>query len=475
MTGKSNIVDKGQNYYKTLQRHPLSAEQEIFIQQIKKIAAHIKADMNTSGKVTHTLAGKSVNNVNKSNGENVNSEGEKANKKGENVNSQYNTSSKANKLKQKPTPVPKLLKQEVKKILKNTPEEYIPSTWEKNCANQNYRMIPDHRLTQAKTVGSLGKKNSKLFKVRVKIGGKPFAALIDSGAEVCVGSPKLVQHLKKNVDKINTKILPHLELKSVDDNYIPSLSRTEFQNVLSFHEDMTPESLIVNEISTPPEVLVIPLDLLEKFNARLFFFASRPNELAITATNVNTGQPDDFLVEALPEVAHVLHVAQTVTLMPNYGSKVTIEIPQKQNEKVTLTEPFKKHLTILEDEIKLTGQDKTCIQVLNTSNEPICLWRNEELVAAVPNKAIAKTTWENDENENELCDLLQAGQQEKDTAHVAGLTSQAKPFSELLNMISYGKYASDDYEKDNIDPKLAGIDPSGENRGVKTRLLDILT
>ena len=35
------------------------------------------------------------------------------------------------------------------------------SEWEKNSAQQNFRNIPDHKLKNAKIVGSLGKKNSK--------------------------------------------------------------------------------------------------------------------------------------------------------------------------------------------------------------------------------------------------------------------------------------------------------------------------
>ena len=41
-------------------------------------------------------------------------------------------------------------------------------------------------------------------------------------------------------------------------------------------------------------------------------------------------------------------------------------------------------------------------------------------------------------------------------------------------MIKLGKYASDDYAKDGIDEALAGEDPSGRNRGVRTRLFEIL-
>ena len=174
----------------------------------------------------------------------------------------------------------------------------------------------------------------------------------------------------------------------------------------------------------------------------------------------------------MPKAANILTVQGNKTIWPNSGATVRISLPDTKKN-LSLAAPFQSNLTILENTVKSTGAHISTIEVMNISAEPITLWRNEELVACITEDQVDDIKWEHEE---ELTDplMLTEAEQAMTPKTVSSLTHEPKPFSELVKMIKLGKYASDDYAKDGIDEALAGEDPSGRNRGVRTRLFEIL-
>ena len=86
-----------------------------------------------------------------------------------------------------------------------------------------------------------------------------------------------------------------------------------------------------------------------------------------------------------------------------------ISLPDTEKS-LSLAEPFQPNLTILENSVKSTGAQISTIEVMNTSEEPITLLRNDELVACITEDQVDDIKWEHEEQLTDLLMLTEAEQ-----------------------------------------------------------------
>ena len=164
-----------------------------------------------------------------------------------------------------------------------------------------------------------------------------------------------------------------INLRSANNEPIPTRSYRTYPHSISLHEDMEPITCDIHEVNNLPADCIIPLGLLKDLKTQLLFRETGPDSMKFTALDKKSGQPTEFQAEVLTSNSSILTITRDTVIFPHHGEKIPLSTHGLDSRNLLLTQPLNPSLYLEETETKSKQQFQNHINAIiyNTSKDKI--------------------------------------------------------------------------------------------------------